>query len=869
VDRLLEREATLAELDRCRRAAARGGGRVVLLRGEAGVGKTAVIARFLAGLGPRMGAVRGWCDALSTPRPLGPLLDMLGDLPPEQATAVRAAIAAGDHEAIYAALISVFRDGSVGVCVVEDAHWADGATLDLLRYLARRIHALPVLLVVSYRDDEIGAQHPLAVLLADLATNAAVTRTALAPLSSAAVAQLAAGSGINADALFRITGGNPFFVTEVLASGPNALAAHGMPRSVSEAVAGRLARLSAAGREAAQATAVCGPRASASLVEAVCPGAALPECLDAGVLVTDADTVAFRHELARRAAIEQIPDYQRKVLHKQALTVLGEPPISPNTLAALAFHADQADDTDAVIQYGPRAAEHACVLGANREAADLYALVLSHSGGVPDEQRVVWLEQHAFTSYLCGLADAAVASWHEAIALRHRLGDRLAEGEDLIGLSRMLAPLGRTAESIEAGHAALRLLEDLGPTPQLAWSLINVAHAAVLILDPDCIEYSSHARDLGAQLGEPAVVLRARGYLAMMSLFDSGVGWDEFETVWRETLRDPAMAEHAGVLGVLICWTALLHCEVDRAEAYTTEMSAFCDELDLGMFRALADGSAALAALYRGDYARAASVAEKILTRPELPPQHRIGPLVALALVRARCGSGPVWPLLDEALGYVADGPLGLQVRGARAEAAWLAGDDAAAGAEVAAGLAAAGAGANPWLVGRLQRYARLAGVSHSTSDVTDPVTPYQREDCGDWRAAAADWASRGCPYDAATAQLGGDVDAVQAALGTFRQLGARTAARRAQQHLAQLRGRDPDSRRKDTSADPHGLTKRQRDVLELLAAGHSDAEIAAALYISPKTVNTHVCAIMAKLGVHNRTQAAAHALTTANRSTG
>jgi DNA-binding CsgD family transcriptional regulator len=862
MDRLLERETALAELDRCRRAAARGGGRIVLLRGEAGVGKTAAIGRFLAGLGRGPHVVRGWCDSLATPRPLGPLVDMLTGLPGEQAAAVRAAIDAGDPEAIYGRLLRLFGDGRDWVCVIEDLHWADGATLDLLRFVARRLDALPVLLVLSYRDDEIGPQHPLAVLLGDLATSAAVKRIPLDPLGASAVAQLAAGSGVNAERLYRITGGNPFFVTEVLAAGPDALAEGGLPHSISEAVAGRLARLSPSGREIAHATAVCGPRTSLELLEAVCPGAAtaLAECLDAGVLVTDSDTVGFRHELARRATAEKIPDYQRKVLHKRALTVLAEPPINPNMLAALAFHADQAGDTDAVIRYGPVAAEQASALGANRQAADLYALVLRHASAVPCGQKATWLERHAFSSYLCGLADAALASWHEAIALRHDLGDRLAEGEDLIGLSRMLAPLGRTAESIEAGRAALRLLEDLGPTPQLAWALINVAHAAALILDPDCVEYSSRARTLGTQLGEPAVVLRARAYLAMMSLFDSGVGWDEFETVWRETLRDPAMAEHAGVLGVLICWTAVLCCEMDRAEAYITEMSAFCDELDLGMFRALAGGSGALAALFRGDWPRAAAVAEQILTRPELAPQHRIGPLVALALVRARCDSGPVWPLLDEALGYTADGPLGLQVWAARAEAAWLSSDDVAARTEVAAGLAAAGVGANPWLIGRLQRYAGLAEVLQSMPDVVDPITPYHLEACGDWQAAAEEWARRGCPYDAAVAQLGGDLNAVQAALGTFRQLGARAAARRAQQRLARLRGRSPDLRRKDTSTDPHGLTKRQRDVLELLAAGHSDAAIAAALYISPKTVNTHVCAIMTKLGVRNRTQAAAYA---------
>ncbi|MGB9251528.1 MAG: response regulator transcription factor, partial [Mycobacterium sp.] len=185
---------------------------------------------------------------------------------------------------------------------------------------------------------------------------------------------------------------------------------------------------------------------------------------------------------------------------------------------------------------------------------------------------------------------------------------------------------------------------------------------------------------------------------------------------------------------------------------------------------------------------------------------------------------------------------------------------DDTARAEAQAGLKAATANADPWLVGHLQRWLWMSGGTPSTAFEADIVTPYRLEITGEWRAAATAWSDRGSPYDAAIAQLGGDVDAVQAALDTFRELGARAAARRAQQRLAQLRGRNSDLRRKDTSADPRGLTKRQRDVLELLAAGHSDAEIATALCISPKTANTHVCAIMTKLGVHNRTQAAAYA---------
>jgi DNA-binding CsgD family transcriptional regulator len=863
VDRLLERDAVLAELDRCRRVTARGCGRVVLLRGEAGVGKTAVITRFVAGLGQRTRVLRGWCDALATPRPLGPLIDMVAGLSGEQATRLRAAIDAGDSEAIYARLVGLFGDANAWVCVIEDMHWADGATLDLVRFLARRIDALPVLIVVSYRDDGIGPTHPLAVLLGDMATCAAVTRIGLDPLSAAAVAALAAGSGVNAEELYRLTGGNPFFVTEVLAAGVNALGDGDLPRSVSEAVAGRLARLSATGRETAHAAAVCGPRADPALLAAVCPGAAaaLAECLESGVLVADNDTVGFRHELSRRATVEKIPDYQRKVLHKRALTVLGEPPIDPNRLAALVFHAEQAGDADAVIGYGPAAAKRALTFGANREAAELYALVLRHADSVTDQQKVIWLEQHALSSYLSGVADDSVRSLRAAITLRHTLGDRLGEGDDLRWLSRMLFPLGRTAEAIEAARASLRLLDGLGPTPQLAWSLVHMAELAAFGYDPACADYAARAVTLGTQLGELSIVVRARCCAALATVLRTDAGWDELEDGWCDAIAMEGQAELAGTIGAFVCWMAALHHDLDRAELKIAETGPFCHEQDLGGFASLINGADALLGLHRGDWVRAASCAEDVLTGPELSSLSRFLPLITLALIAARRGR-PIGSLLNEALAAAEPDDFFRSgvVWAARAEVGWLAGEDDTARAEAQAGLAAAPAHADPWLVGHLQRWVYLAGGDPSPTIIGDPVTPYHLELCGDWSAAAAEWTRRDCPYDAAIAQLGGDVDAVQAALSTFRRLGARSAARRAQQRLAQMRGRTSDLRRKDTTADPHGLTSRQRDVLELLAAGHSDAEIAAALCISRKTANAHVCAIMAKLGVHNRTRAAAYA---------
>ncbi|MDT5096878.1 MAG: hypothetical protein QOC76_615 [Mycobacterium sp.] len=862
---LLERESALAQLNVLRRRAGRGAGRVVLLRGEAGVGKSAVIRHFVAGLTGQVRVLRGACDPLETPRVLGPFVDMLAQVRDPATARLAAAIGGGDPEAIYAALLGVFSDGNTWVFAVEDVHWADGATLDVLRFLARRVGSLPVLLLVSYRDEEVGERHPLAMALGDVATCPAVTRIGLDRLSRDAVAELAAGGGVNADELYRLTGGNPFFVTEVLAVSPDSSGYRDLPRSVSEAVWGRLARLSAPARDAAQAAAVCGPHASAQLLEKVFPGAAaaLDECFDTGVLCADGAAVAFRHELARRAALEQIPGYRRRLLHARALAALAEPPIPPDALSALAFHADQAGDQDAATRYGPAAAERAGGLGAHREAAELYALALRHAESTPAEQKVVWLEQHAFASYMCGLAEAAARSWREAIAVRHELGDRLAEGDDLRWLSQMLWPLGRSTEAQEAGRASLRLLEDFGPCPQLAWSLVNLAQLAAFSYDPAAVQYAAQAITLGTQLGERAVVLRARSCAALATVLRTDTGWDELEVAWRAAMGTEGLAEHAGVAGAIMCWTAVLHHDLDRAGHYIAETAAFCHNHDLDAFQPAAAGAAALVALYRGDWASAETAAHDVLTRPGISPMNRAMPLLTVALIRARRGEQPVVTLLDEARTGVEPvdlfrlGPLWA----ARAEAAWLSGDDDTACAEAQTGLAAAPAtGADPWLVGHLSRWLHLSGGPPASTPADDPITPYWLETTGDWRAAAAAWTALDCPYDAALAQLGGDAAAVKESLATFRRLGARAAARRARQRLAQTRGSGPHSRRADTRADPHGLTRRERDVLALLARGHRDADIATILCISPKTVSNHVSAILTKLGVQNRTQAAAYA---------
>jgi DNA-binding CsgD family transcriptional regulator len=871
VDKLLERDGPLRELSALARRVGREPGRVVLMRGEAGVGKTAVVSQLVAGADSTMRVLQGWCDPLVAPRPLGPLVDVLAGLDRTVATGLEVALEVGDTASVYRRLLEVLRSGPRWLWVIEDVHWADGATLDLLRFLGRRIGSLPLLLVMTYRADEVGPQHPLAVAIGDVATSAAITRIQVDPLSRGAVAELAAGSGFNAADLHRLTGGNAFYVTEILAVGRGRQDGDVLPQSVAEAVWGRLARLSDAARETAYAAAVCGPRVDSALMQAVCPDAhgGLGECLHAGVLTADDGVVGFRHELARRATLDQIPDHERRVLHQRALAVLEEQSAQPDRLATLAFHADQAGDDASAVRYAVAGAQRAAALGANREAAELYGLVLRHADTVPAEQKVVWVEGHAFASYMCGEADTSTALLRQAIEIRHVMGDRLGEGEGLVLLADTLwSSLGRCGEALEAARSSVRLLEELGPTAQLARSLTTMAGFAAVSLDPARTEYATRAIALGSKIGEPGLVLRARCIAALASVLEGGAGWEECEQSWHAAMAGTDLIEPVALVGGAMCWIAVQQHDLDRAQRYADDLLEFCDADNLGAFHPMAVGAAAMVALHQGDWTRALMNAEDVLTRPGLALVNAVIPRIAAALVHARRGEKPTGPPLDVPAGDMGPGDFFFfgATWAARAEVAWLTGDNETAAAEAKRALAVAGPRSDPWLTGRLLRWLHVAGADVPETP-TEPRTPYHLEINGDWQAAAAEWDRLGCPYEAAIARLGGDIVAVQSAATTLRGLGARAAARLAQQRLAERRGPNTGAMPHRSNTDPHGLTARQREVADLLAAGDSDAAIAFALHLSPKTVGHHVGAILTKLGVSNRVQAAGmlhqhHALT-------
>ena len=255
--RLLERDAELGRLREALGRAGRGRGSVVLVSGEAGIGKTALVRAFADAARTQARVLAGVCDDLGTPRTLGPFRDMAraggGPL-------VAAADAGAERDAVFDA---VHRElaAEPTVLLVEDLHWADDATLDVVRWLAWRIAELPSLLVVTYRDDELAADAPMWRVLGALARQDTL-RLELRPLSAAAVRELSGAAGADPGAVLGATGGNPFFVTEVLANPEVAV-----PATVRDAVLARLDGLGDATRRALQLLSVVPGRAERWLAE--------------------------------------------------------------------------------------------------------------------------------------------------------------------------------------------------------------------------------------------------------------------------------------------------------------------------------------------------------------------------------------------------------------------------------------------------------------------------------------------------------------------------------------------------------------------------------------------------------------------------
>ncbi|MFB7756702.1 AAA family ATPase, partial [Streptomyces sp. NPDC056121] len=644
---LLERDSVLQDLAGHLQAAVSGPGRVALVRGEAGVGKTTMVHRLTQLADPHIRVLVGACDPLATPRPLGPLMDMAPRLGEAVHVALTGALAGtGRPSEVFDCLLADLRSHP-SLLVIEDVHWADEATMDLLRYLARRLLAVPALVVATYRDDEIGRAHPLNGVLGVLAGYSWVHRHTLAPLSRRAVGRLATGHGVDAEQLYRISAGNPFIVTEILAS-PD----EGIPATVREAAAGRLVGLSDAARKVTDVMAVLGCRASLPLLVGILPDAngAVEEAVASGILRTDGKVIEFCHELARLAVLEVVPAPRRLQVHQQVLAAMRSGPVTADDLALLADHAEAASDATAVLEYAPRAAEHAAALGAYREAAAQYARALRYADRLSSDQRAALLEGHSQAWLLASELDEGIASRRTAVKLRHARGDRRHEGEDLRWLSYVLWPAGRTAEARQTGLEAVRVLEGFGPSRELAGAYLNLCQLAVYEHEAAAVAaaYADKAIALGERFGDAGVVVQARFHAAAARMLCEGSGWEACEQAVSSAMEQDLQVD-AGFMAGIACWFAAQQHDGPRTTAAVKRAESYFLERDLLSYLLGTRAFSSWGLLNQGLWTQATDTAQEVLSHPGPPPIARALALTVLGLVRARRGNSQAWPALEQA----------------------------------------------------------------------------------------------------------------------------------------------------------------------------------------------------------------------------
>ncbi|WIG55759.1 MAG: hypothetical protein OJF61_001547 [Rhodanobacteraceae bacterium] len=858
---LVERDAALRQLHDCLRKAGRGSGHVALIAGEAGIGKTSLL-RALAALETNVALWWGGCDALQTPHPLAPLHDIARS----NKTGFDDLLAGGgDRIALFeAVLASLARGPRPVLLVIEDVHWADAATLDLLKFLGRRIERTSCLLAVSFRDDEVGAAHPLRRLMGELPAGA-VTRIELARLTPAGVEMLARRALRSAEGIYPATLGNPFFVTELLRHGGD-----GTPHGVQDLVLSRFARLSRGAQDVVRLASIVPAKIESWLVQdLLAPGAAtLEECLDSGLLLATGDALAFRHELARAAIESALPAPVARTLHARVLAVLERTDAHTRvSLARLAHHAARAGDSDAVLRLAPRAADEARRRSAHKQAAAHLRNALTYAGSLPDARRAALLDELSYEDYLTGAMAEAIDARESALALWRAAGDLRKAGDAMRWLSRLHWYHGSgTAVAKAHARAAIETLETLPPGRELAMAYSNLSQLHMLAMETGAaLHWGNKALDLAVAIGDRETEIHALNNIgsATLNANDEAAGRADLERSLA-LAQEGGFEEHAARAFTNLGYTAGTLGHYEDAHAILARGIAWCQQRDLDSWTHYMAAYRSEVSLWQGDWADAEERAASVLRIPGLAPISRIIALVVLGRLRARRGDAGAQALLDEALALALPtrelNRIGW-VAAARAEWAWLRGDVAAIRAEVEPGWTLdVEADIGSWIFGELGWWLHKAGALDAAPRFC--ARPYALQIGGNWREAAAAWAARGCPYERARALAEGDEPAQREALVSFEKLDARIDASRVRKAL-QAAGACgvPRGSRASTRANPLGLTTREAEVLRQLCEGRSNAEIAARLHRSVRTVDHHLAAILAKLGVNSRTEAVAVAL--------
>lgn len=862
---LVEREDALAQFSEATAKLANGYGGIALVSGESGIGKTSFLEEARRTFGHEFKFFWSGSDPLITPRPFGPVHDIAAEL---SGNLLRLLEDGASPSSIFAQFYAALEDFKKPIILVfEDAHWADFATLDLFRFLARRIAFVNCLLVISYRDDEVNEQHAFKPVL-DILPSGHTRRIAISPLSEDGVKLLAEGSGRDVLKLHEITAGNPFYITELLALGNTGSDA--IPASVRDTINSRLARLADGERTFLETISLIPNSISCELIsELLGPNGETfaMACVARKLLIINSDgNFRFRHELARLGTLAGVSANQQKRLHIEILNALERCGLNDG-LPLLIHHSAGALEAKRVLKYAPLAATRAAKIGAHREAASYLATALRF---VDEAETDIAAQLYEDWAYESGLAlkidDEVIEARRHAITLWRALGRKEKVSENLRWLSRLHWYRGEAAEAEHFANEAIKILERIPKSSErtMAYSFRSQLDMLNDRMD-DAVSWGNKALALEKEYPNPETKVHALNNVGSAMVLR---GKKEGEALLMQSL-DLALAhgfhEHAARVYTNFSDYCLRYKKIDVAEKMIAEGIAYDTSYDLDSWTYYLLGIQSYLRMEQGRLEDAETISMGVMGLEQLTLLMKLPALTVLARTQLRLGRPNHASYLNQSLEnsfatdelqYIIPARLGA------VEAAWLHGNADSAFTQLKWLSELDESNMDHWRFGEVSEWIHRFGFDLKAESIFELPEPYQLELNNEYVAAAEVWISMGMPYNAALslAQVSGAhaADALTRAYKIFDSINAKAniAIVRAKAEELGLVNKLPRARRgpyRKTRQHPAGLTSKEQEVLVHLVSGASNQDIAKTLSRSQRTVENHVSSILAKLNVANR----------------